>query len=201
MFLRIAEWLRLASNPQTLGDIKVLITTPSVFLEDGCKKLAENAITNPISRENLELLNNEYRIKIDVNMYNKEQILHIVEYSAYRHKCSWSGKSEFTEIVSDVVRDERLGFDALHILCRDYKMLSEDQFLDGVLKIARSADIQDEIHNVSDSAKIKLSAAYVGEALIELYREFMFQTELSFAQLYSSFERSLLVEEKENRIR
>ncbi|MDP9315479.1 MAG: hypothetical protein M3R24_32235 [Chloroflexota bacterium] len=197
MFLRIEEWCKIASYPQTLGDIKVIITSPSTFLEQGYKTLAQNAVTNPISRANLALLKQEYQVQIDVDMYNKDQLLNIVTYSASHHNCSWSGKLEYAEIVADTLIDNRLSFDALHVLCRNYEALSDDQFLEGIYKISRSLDIEEEIRSLSNSSKVRLCAAYVGEALIELYREFMFQSKVSFEDLYLASEQETVLQLEE----
>jgi hypothetical protein len=90
---------------------------------------------------------------------------------------------DYCEMVADTLRRESLSFDALHVLCRDLKQASEDDFLNAVCELAASASVQQEIEKAQPTEKTQLCAAYVGEALVELYRDFGFQTPLSFEHI------------------
>lgn len=180
MYLKIAEWLKLASESRFLGQLKVIITSPSLFLEEARLRLADNAKTNPIAHENLTLLEERRAFKIDIPSYTRPQIIKIVSSTAKFHNCSWSNIVERCEIVADALQENRASFDSLHVLCRNLKTASDDEFLGRAIEIAASADITDAVHNSLPGAHVQLCAALVGESLIEFYREFCFQTKLRF---------------------
>jgi len=192
--LRIAEWLNLASDPLTLGNIKVIITSPDVFLEQGRKAMLESAVSSKVSRENLSLLDGKNQVKIDVDMYSSKQIQKIVQYTAEHNHCNWSYKFDSVELVAEVLKIDRLGFDALRFFCREHKMSSESDLLDQICNLTKSANIQDKIQGLTFKAKVMLCAAYIGETLIEFYREFMFFTKLSFLDICAASEQEILME-------
>lgn len=180
MFLRFFDWLELASDPHSLGSLKIIITTSTQFLIEGRRSLEENGKTNPLAKDNLSLLDDDHSMLLEFDSYNKAQLLRIVESTANFHECEWSTRNDWCDLIVETLRDEHPSFDALHVLCRDLKTASEDRFLDSVSEIAASADVKEDIGRAADGVKVRLCAAYVGEALIEFYRDFAFQTKLSF---------------------
>lgn len=180
-YLRLADWLDLASTPDCLGSLKVIITTPNQFLGEARESLRHSAQTNPIAKDNAQLLHDQHCFELQLQSYSKDQVLRIVQSAADFHKCNWANKKEWCDLLADVLITECLGFDALHVVCRDLKSASEgDRFLDTIIDVAASADVQEEIKRANDKEKITLSAAYVAEALAEFYRDFAFQTKISF---------------------
>jgi hypothetical protein len=183
MYLRIFEWLDLASCPHCLGSLRVLVTTPTSFLKEGRASLLDNGKTNPTAKGNLRLLDESNWVLLDVPNYESTQLQSIIRTVAKNHACNWADMLDYCDIVADTLRRECLSFDALHVLCRDLKQASEDKFLDAVCELAASASVQQEIAQADSAEQTQLCAAYVGEALIELYRDFGFQTPLSFKHI------------------
>ncbi len=183
MYLRIGDWLKSSLDTHTLGELKIIITTPDNFLKQGQEILNENSWANHIARNNLSVLDEQYRHQVDISQYTKQQIAKIVGRSATHHRCNWAQKPVRVEMVAEELQNKRLGFNALHILCREFKNVSEDEFIEGVIRVTRSVDITNEIKKSPLSAKTHLCAAFVGEALIEFYREFEFHTRLSYQDL------------------
>jgi hypothetical protein len=180
MYVPLSKWLELSSQPQTLGSLKVVITTPIAFLKEGRDALKNNGNTNPIAKDNLSLLNEKNCILLNVADYNEPQVRRIVKSAANYHECTWSNQEEYCELIAETLKNNHLCFDALHVLCRISKTSSEDEFLGNVIEVAASANVLEEINRSYDYVKKRLCAAYVGEALIECYRDFTFQTHLSF---------------------
>lgn len=181
IFLQIGEWLALANHPLSLGSVKVIITTPSIFLQKAKQSQIEYSKTNPVAKFNQNLLDNELHLSLD--FYNKKQIFQIVRFAARTHNCTWADNDDRCDIVADSLTSAELGFDSLQLLCRDLKTATDDEFIERVIKLITSINIQDAIQSTSVSTKFELMSAFVGESLIEFYREFCFETKMHFSDI------------------
>jgi hypothetical protein len=186
MYLRIADWLRVAAQSHALGCLKVIVTSPSAFVDEGRAALAENARTNPIADSNHFLLNSKTTVAIDLNSYTPAKVSKIVRSTAHYHNCSWSVDDARCDLVADALLSEGCGFDALHVLCREIKVAADDDFLNSVIEVTASADIVAAIRDSNPSVRLQLCAALIGESLIEFYREFCFQTPLHFRDVLNA---------------
>jgi len=187
LHLRLKDWIDIARLPHSLGKVKIIITTPFEFLISARKSLGENANISPISRDNLSILDIENVFSIDKSLYNDEQLKRIVIHSAKWHGCTWALNDCFTDLVLDVLKNDNLGFDSLHVICRELKSSNEEDFLEKLINIKKSADIETVLTSLDLSVKHQLCAAYLSEALIEFYREYGFQTSLDFSDLCQTY--------------
>jgi hypothetical protein len=186
MYLRISDWLRVSAQSHALGSLKVIITSPLVFVGEARAVLADNARTNPIAAANEFLLDARNVVTLDVTAYAPTQVAKIVRSAARYHSCSWTTDDARCDLVADALISGGCGFDALHVLCRDLKLATDDDFLNRVIEVTSSADIVDAVRASSQPARQQLCAALIGESLIEFYREFCFQTSLHFRDVLSA---------------
>lgn len=180
MYLRLSDWLRVADQSHALGSLKVIVTSPLVFIDEARAALANNARINPIAAANMFLLDSKTTITLDIPHYEPKQVSRIVRSVARYHNCSWSVNETRCDLVADALLSEGCGFDALHVLCRDMKVSADDDFITRVIEVTSSADIVDSVRDSNPSVRLQLCAALIGESLIEFYREFCFQTTLHF---------------------
>ena len=181
--LRIKEWADAAKKGRSLGQIRVVITSPTQFLTRAINILSSQSSSNPISMENLALLQSAKRVVIQPSLYTDDQLKVIVSSAAKFHSCTWAGDMEYCDLLAETVRNERLTFDAVHVFCQQVKSANDDDFLEKLVQFSRSPSFYDEIGKLGKPDQIRLAATLVGESLNSYYHDYFFQSELTFTDI------------------
>ena len=189
-YLRVSDWIKLARSHDSLGRIKIIINTPTRFLEE-LKTIPSEDFT-PILRENIEFLlyqkSDFITIEsLDLKDYNKIDLSLIVSNVSTELGAKWSKEQEICEFLADIISDSCSSFETLRLFCLESSNLDPisevDEFVENTVRyLEHSSRLTRRIEDADLQTQLFIIAIVVGEAFEQLSRDYLY-SEISFSQL------------------
>lgn len=183
--LRIFKWLKLSQQEESLGKLKIIITTHTEFLN---KALDSSTWDLGIISENIEILNkSNNQINLSLDKYTQKELVKIVNNTAKFFTCSWHNDLHICEFISSILQDTHGSFEALRDYCRSTKdLLDQGNHADkAFIYFQKNRSVKDLINNSNEEIQRFLCSVLIGESLIFLHREYAFQSTIDFMEICS----------------
>ncbi len=175
--LPLGDWLDLSSNPAALGRLEIIVSTPGDFLERARAEVREA----PLARANMALLSPESCVECTLQHHSGEALVRIVGNTAATMRCPWYQDLDTIGLIADYISEVHGTFLGLRTFCRLARHDDEDALVERLSKLAPLTDLAAEFGVLPGPQKHYLCAVLVGQALVPLYREYAFQSQLSFS--------------------
>jgi hypothetical protein len=182
-FLRLKTWIDSSKKSQFLGQLRIIITTPSEFLVRAKEYLLEQAESNPIARDGFSMLCEGLEVQIEPQLYSKAQLNSIVANAAKFHGCHWTNNQTYCALLADLILKESLSFDSVHVFCQQTKDENDDDFLKNLGQLSHTPSLSHELSKLTRDQQIQLAATLVGECLNEFYQDYAFQSQITHLDL------------------
>ncbi|MFL9823196.1 hypothetical protein AB0756_39840, partial [Tolypothrix campylonemoides VB511288_2] len=188
-YLRLVDWINLAQRNTSLGKLKIIINTPTKFLIE--LKTQDLSEASPILRENLDWLfqignSSINQISLNLNNYSFKDIAKIVSNISSSLGCKWSNDSEICELFAQIVEQSCNSFDTLRLFCLESRDLevNDKKLLDLAERyLERSLELFQEIQDLDSNIKVFLIAVIIGEIFVQLSKDYMYYSKISFDEL------------------
>jgi len=187
-YLRVSDWINLARAHTSLGRVKVIINTPTRFLNE-LEKTPSEELT-PILRENIEFLleRRKYPIAIeslDLKDYSKRDLSLIVSNVSSGLESNWAGEQDVCELLATIISDSCSSFETLRLFCLESSKLVpiSDEFIESASHyLERSSELTRRIEDADSQIQFFIMAVVVGEAFVQLSRDYLY-SKISFLEL------------------
>jgi hypothetical protein len=177
--LRLNAWLELTRQPNSLGRIKVIITSPSRFLYGAIN--TSRVDRSPLLAENLGLLRESRCHELKLADFRPSEILRIIRTTARSLECRWSDRQSVSELVAEKIGSST--FEGLRSFCVSTRIDDDDIIIQKLSHFDKFSEFRSSIESLSPDAQRLLCAVYVAESFVELKTEFQFQSDVDAKQL------------------
>lgn len=168
-YLRILDWVKLSQRDTSLGNVKIILNTPTIFWDSANILRDEN--TSPILRENLEWLlsSSSKRVtiqKLSLKDYASEELVLVVKNVGLSLHCKWAQDVDICSLIAESIKEGCDSFDTLRLFCLDTRdSVNEDKILDSAERyFEKSLELKHEIDSLDEDLQVFLVMVYIGEA-------------------------------------
>jgi hypothetical protein len=187
-YLRVSDWINLAKSHTSLGRLKVIINTPTRFLNE-LEKIPYEELS-PVLRDNLEFLRNPRKNSIaveslDLKDYSKSDLSLIVSNVSSELGSNWAGEKDVCELLATIISDSCSSFETLRLFCLESSKLvpTSDEFIESASHyLERSSELTRRIEDADSQIQSFIMAVVVGEAFEQLSRDYLY-SKIYFSEL------------------
>jgi hypothetical protein len=179
-YLRILDWVKLSEKNTSLGSIKIIINTPTIFWDEA-QKILEDDNTSPILKENIEWIidesNKQVNIqKLSLSDYTSSELIDVVKNVATSLNCQWIKEPLICDLVAESIVENCDSFDTLRLFCLETQdLLDEGEILNSAEKyFEKSSELNYEINSLSEEFQVFLITVYLSEAFEQLSRDYLY---------------------------
>jgi hypothetical protein len=187
-YIRMLDWVKLSQKDTSLGSIKIILNSPTIFWN--AAKTLKDENTSPIFRENLEWLLGNSNQKVIIQQlslfdYNADELSSVVRNVGLSLNCKWAQELYICDLVADSIRQSCNSFETLRLFCLDTQTsCEEDIILDSAEKyFEKSIELNYEISSLEKDLQIFLVMVYIGEAFEQLSRDYLY-SKSTFSELF-----------------
>lgn len=180
--LHINAWLELARNPECLGKIQIVITSPTSLTRSVQSSAASPK--DPIGSRNLQLLEGNRAIELTIDCYSESQLAQVVRATAFRFGALWASRQDICNLVSNEMKEQHAHFAALRDFCVETRSLGDDALIEKTIShFRRRQNISGLVDCVRYENQGYLLLVIICEELLTAYREHAASPRHTYGQL------------------